>query len=179
MSNSFSSPWIVAFQVPLSMGFSRQEYWSGLPFPSPGDLPNPGIEPMSHALQDDSLPLSQWGRPLICSQHYNYIHKIFTTYPFSEVSPVTAWSAEAHPLKFSKLVCGSNTVHHLFLYMACKLSLVFIIIIFFSFGHTTSHVGSQFPNQGSNPCPLKWKCRVLTSGLPGKPLSWFLYCEKE
>ena len=49
-------PWTVACQVPLSMGFPRQEYWSGLPFPSPGDLPDPGIEPMSPALQADPLP---------------------------------------------------------------------------------------------------------------------------
>ena len=48
--------WTVACQAPLSMGFSRQEYWSGLPFPSPGDLPNPGIEPGFPALQADSLP---------------------------------------------------------------------------------------------------------------------------
>ena len=48
--------WTVACQVPLSMGFSRQEYWSGLPFPSPGDLPNPGIKWGSPALQADSLP---------------------------------------------------------------------------------------------------------------------------
>ena len=46
--------WTVAHQVPLSMEFSRQEYWSGLPFPSPGDLPDPGIEPGSPALQADS-----------------------------------------------------------------------------------------------------------------------------
>ena len=46
------------------MGFSRQEYWSGLPFPSPGDLPDPGIEPMSPALQADSLPLSHQGSPV-------------------------------------------------------------------------------------------------------------------
>ena len=45
----FATPWTVAHQVPLSMGFSRQEYWSGLPFPSPGDLPDPGIEPRSPA----------------------------------------------------------------------------------------------------------------------------------
>ena len=44
MPNSFVTPWSVAHQAPLSMGFPRQEYWSGLPFPSPGDLPNPGIE---------------------------------------------------------------------------------------------------------------------------------------
>ena len=48
-------PWTVAHQAPLSMGFSRQEYWSGLPFPSPGDLPDPGIEPRSPTLQADSL----------------------------------------------------------------------------------------------------------------------------
>ena len=46
----FATPWTVAYQAPLSMGFSRQEYWSGLPFPSPGDLPDPGIEPRSPAL---------------------------------------------------------------------------------------------------------------------------------
>ena len=49
------TPWTVAYQAPLSMGFSRQEYWSGLPFPSPGDLPGPGIEPGSPALQTDAL----------------------------------------------------------------------------------------------------------------------------
>ena len=52
----FAASWTVAHQAPLSMGFSRQEYWSGLPYPSPGDLPNPGIEPGSPALQADSLP---------------------------------------------------------------------------------------------------------------------------
>ena len=51
----FATPWTVAHQARLSMGFSRQEYWSGLPFPSPGDLPNPGIEPRSLALQADAL----------------------------------------------------------------------------------------------------------------------------
>ena len=49
------APWTVAHQAPLSMGFSRQEYWSGLPCLHPGDLPNPGIEPRSPALQADSL----------------------------------------------------------------------------------------------------------------------------
>ena len=49
-------PWIVGFQAPLSMEFSRQDYWSGLPFPSPEDLPVPRIEPGSLALQADSLP---------------------------------------------------------------------------------------------------------------------------
>ena len=52
----FMTPWTVAHQAPLSMGFPRQEYWSGLPFPPPGDLPNPGIEPESPSLQADSSP---------------------------------------------------------------------------------------------------------------------------
>ena len=52
----FATPWTVAYQVPPSMGFSRQEYWSGLPFPFPGDLPDPGIKPRSPALQADALP---------------------------------------------------------------------------------------------------------------------------
>ena len=51
----FVTPWTVAYQAPRSMGFSRQEYWSWLPFPSPGDLPNPGIETGSPALQTDAL----------------------------------------------------------------------------------------------------------------------------
>ena len=52
----FATPWTIAYQAPLTMGFSRQEYWRRLPFPSPGDLPNPGIEPGSPALQTDALP---------------------------------------------------------------------------------------------------------------------------
>ena len=61
MSNSFAALWTVACQPPLSMGFSRQEYWNGLPFPSPEDLPDPGIKPISLVLQADSLPLSNLG----------------------------------------------------------------------------------------------------------------------
>ena len=52
----FANPWTVAYQAPQSTEFSRQEYWSGLPFPSPGDLPIPGIEPGSPTLQVDTLP---------------------------------------------------------------------------------------------------------------------------
>ena len=59
----FATPWKVAYQPLLSIGFSRQAYWSGLPFPSPGDLPNPGIEPWSPALHTDALPLSHQGSP--------------------------------------------------------------------------------------------------------------------
>ena len=55
---TLAAPWIVAHQAPLSMSFSRQEYWSGLLFPSPGDLPNPGIECLLH-WQEDSLALKE------------------------------------------------------------------------------------------------------------------------
>ena len=59
----FATPWTVAYQAPPSMGFSRQECWSGLPFPSPGDLSDPGIEPGSPALQADALPSEPPGKP--------------------------------------------------------------------------------------------------------------------
>ena len=62
----FSTLWTVAHQAPLSMEFSRQKYWSGLSCLSPGDLPDPGIKPVSPALQVDSLPLSHWGSPCVC-----------------------------------------------------------------------------------------------------------------
>ena len=58
-----ATPESIACQVPLSMGFSRQEYWSGLPFPSPEDLPNPGDEPSCPSLQVDSLPSEPPGKP--------------------------------------------------------------------------------------------------------------------
>ena len=76
----FASPWTVALQAPLSMGFSRQEYWSGLPFPSPGDLPDPGIEPAS--LASPALPggfftteLPRKIRTTLCT---NYCYSQFT-----------------------------------------------------------------------------------------------------
>ena len=60
----FATPWTVAYQAPSSMRFSRQKYWSGLPFPSPGDLPDPGIKPGSPALQVDVLTSEPPGKPL-------------------------------------------------------------------------------------------------------------------
>ena len=69
----FATPWTVAYQAPPSMGFSRQECWNGLPFPSPGDLPDPGIEPGSPALQADALPSETPGKPLQTGRCY-WIH---------------------------------------------------------------------------------------------------------
>ena len=59
----FATPWTVAYQAPLSMGFSRQEYWSGLPFPSAGDLPESGIEPGFPTLEADALTSETPGKP--------------------------------------------------------------------------------------------------------------------
>ena len=59
----FATPWTVVYQASPSMGFSRQKYWSGLPFPFPGDLPNPGIKPGSPALEADALTSEPPGKP--------------------------------------------------------------------------------------------------------------------
>ena len=72
----FVTPWTVAYQAPPSMGFSRQECWSGLPFPSPGDLPDPGVKPGSPTLQADALPSEPPGKPT-----YIYIqnHRLYNS----------------------------------------------------------------------------------------------------
>ena len=67
----FATPWTVAHQAPPSMEFSRQEYWSGLPFPSPGDLPDPGIEPGSPTLQADALLSEPPGKPITEMKNWN------------------------------------------------------------------------------------------------------------
>ena len=79
------TPWTVAHQAPPSMGFSRQEYWSGLPFPSPGDLPNPGIEPRSLTLQVDALTSEPPGKPVAKLSHVYLVH-----YPSTK--PTIVWS---------------------------------------------------------------------------------------
>ena len=62
----FATPWTVAHRAPLFIGFSRQEYWNGLSFPAPGDLPDPGVEPRSPALRADSSPAEPQGRVSMC-----------------------------------------------------------------------------------------------------------------
>ena len=76
----FVTPWTVAHQAPLSMGFSRQEYWSGLPFPSPGNLPDPGIKPGSPALQADSLPFEPSGKTYTNTHTHIHTHTHTHTY---------------------------------------------------------------------------------------------------
>ena len=77
MSVSSATPWTVAHQAPLSVGFLRQDYWSGLPFPSPGDLPDPGTDPASPAWQVDSLPLNLPARLSVTLCHYQKVREPF------------------------------------------------------------------------------------------------------
>ena len=70
---TLATPWTVVHQAPLSTGFSRQEYWGGLQFPSPEDLPDPGIKPRSPALQADSLPTKPPGKPGVLIKKYSSI----------------------------------------------------------------------------------------------------------
>ena len=69
----FAAPWNSAHQAPLSMGFPRQKYWSGLSFPPPGDLPNPGIKPVSPAWQMDSSPLRHQESHILKRNYSKYI----------------------------------------------------------------------------------------------------------
>ena len=115
MSSSFVTPWIVAHQAPLSMGFLRQEYWSGLPFPSPGDLPNPGIKLHLLHWQVDSLPLGHLGSSTI-KLHVNFhLHGALT--------PLTLTLFRSQPYNFkssiylildstAKILTQSRVLHH-------------------------------------------------------------------
>ena len=85
------TPWTVARQAPLSMEFSRQEYWSRLPCPPPGDLPNLGIEPKSPALQADSLPAELPGKPGYALLYLNSITQglLYNTGNYTQNSGMT------------------------------------------------------------------------------------------
>ena len=87
MSNS-ETPWTVAHQARLCMGFSKQEYWSGLPFPSPGDLPNPGIEPMSPALAGGFFSAEPPGKPSLITY---FLSKYFEHFENLTLVWLPAW----------------------------------------------------------------------------------------
>ena len=76
------APWTVAHHAPLSMAFSRQEYWNGMPCPSPGDLPDPGIEPWSPALQADSVPSEPPGEPIYL---YIFLFRFFSRIDYYKI----------------------------------------------------------------------------------------------
>ena len=97
----FATPWTIAHQAPPSMGFSRQEYCSGLPFPSPEDLPNPGIEPRSPALQADALTSEPAGKSLIFISLYKFV-----------ISRSLLWSSDLPLLYFCGLFPSLSFSHH-------------------------------------------------------------------
>ena len=86
----FATQWTVAYQAPPSMGFSRQECWSGLPFPSPGDLPTPGIKPGFPSLQADALPSELPGKPISSSILISWIF-FCTIYFLSNFLTACSW----------------------------------------------------------------------------------------
>ena len=89
MSDSFVSPWTIACQASVSMGFPRQEYWSGLSFPSPGDLPDPGIKPMppeSSALTGGFFSTVPQGKPLVCLQ-FSSVQSLTLCDPMNRSTP--------------------------------------------------------------------------------------------
>ena len=96
------TPWTVAYQAPLSMEFSRQEYWSGLPFPPPGNLPNPGNEPTSPAspaMQVDSLPAEPPRKPTM--EYYSAIKNEIIPFTATWMDPEIAVLSEVSQTKIN------------------------------------------------------------------------------
>ena len=112
VTQSWPTPWTAAHQTPLSMRFSRQGYWSGLPFPSPGDFPNPGIEPGSPVLQADSLPTELQGKPVYSSLTNSFGEGNGTLLQYSCLeNPMDggAWWAEVHGVAKSRIQLSDFT----------------------------------------------------------------------
>ena len=109
----FATPWTLAHQAALSMGFPRQEYWDGLPFPSPGDLPDPRIEPRSPALQADALPSEPPGKHFIHSRvcmsipvfpiHPTFLTPLVSTHLFSMSVSLFLLCKSVHLYHFSRV----------------------------------------------------------------------------
>ena len=101
MSDSFVTPWTVTCQAPLRMEFTRQECWSGLPFPSPGDLPDLGIKPSSPALACRFFTIKPPEKPLICT--------LFVYICISSVQSLSRVSLQPHELQHARPPCPSPT----------------------------------------------------------------------
>ena len=124
----FATPWTVAYQAPLSVGFSGQEYWSGLPFPSPGDLPNPGIKPRSPALWPDALPSEPPGKTMKQNEMFFWNALVFSMIQWvgSVISDSSAFSKSSLNIwKFSPHILLKpsleNFEHAL---LACEMSTI-------------------------------------------------------
>ena len=119
----FVTLWTVAHQAPPSMGFSRQEYWSGLPFPSPGDLPDPGIEPRSPVLQADALTSEPPGKPFFLE----VLDKIATSFQHRNILLQGGYSMDLiYTLEKPRIVFFGDEncpILHIPLYQLFKMSL--------------------------------------------------------
>ena len=108
---TLATPWTAACQAPLSMRFSRQKCWSGLPFPSPGDFPNPGIEPRSPALQADSLPTGEAPIYLYCfprSLYHNTDHSVQVPHPSEPGRATFKQDLQKLLWAVAKFLCGET-----------------------------------------------------------------------
>ena len=115
--------WTVTYQAPLYMGFSRQGYWSGLPFPSPGDLPDPGIKPRSPALQADALPSKPQGKSSIIFN--NMIKKILT-----RIYKVNTWYIWKNKAYWN---IGTSYIFTLIMFIIFVFVYHYLLKLFFSF----------------------------------------------
>ena len=119
----FATPWTVAHQAPSSIEFSRQEYWSGLPFPSPEDLPGPGIKPRSPTLWANALPSEPPGNP-----HQKNFLKIACGHTITFLSPLRALNERCSisgPLIFISLLSPTRSLvlnRNKIIYFSCILS---------------------------------------------------------
>ena len=121
----FATPWTVAYQAPPSMGFSRQDYWSGVPLPSPGDLPDPGIGPRSPALQADALPSEPPGKST------------------KKASPNYLWSAKGKLIAWECENPAERKAQDDVIYPETKQIVVFDVI--HTEGHSFSLIGPDLP----------------------------------
>ena len=149
----FATPWTIAYQAPPSMGFSRQQCWSGLPFPSPGDLPNPGIEPQSPALWADALPSEPPEKPgwelmlrtftiysLSNFQKCNTVLLTIVTMLYIETLPMTYLFYNCKFVPFD-LLCPSGPPPHLHLWQPiCSLYLWVCFFFLFLRFHKWYHI---------------------------------------
>ena len=153
------------------MGFSRQEYWSGLPFPSPGDLPDPGIKPRSPAFQADALPSEP------SEKHRMFEYSLFFFFISATVFVCLLWTVICLAASSLRVACGifrcgigplvvARGLWSTWAQWQWGVSLVVL-----------QHMGSSFPDQGLILCPLHWRHWVLTTGPPGKfqLYFWFFY----
>ena len=98
----FATPWTIAYQTSLTMGFSRQEYWSGLPFPSPGDLPDPGIKPRFPTFQADTLPSKPPEKPSLPPNEVHSFLESLSWTVFYQVENSTPWILPTGPSSIPK-----------------------------------------------------------------------------